>query len=206
MQVNQKIIDELKNCNNVAIFTHVNPDGDCLGSASALKQALVKLNKTADIYCHDNASENYLFIKHIDKLNQPQNTNYDLAVAVDCSDLQRLGKYADLFKSIPKTIKIDHHKTNDNFAEINEVVATSSSVCLMMYYYILQLTELDGEIANALFAGISSDTGSFMHSSTTSLEHLVASELLKYDFNLELLNYNLFKKRTFSQIKLLKIS
>ena len=206
MVINNTIINKLKDSKNVAIFTHVNPDGDCLGSASALKQALVKMGKTADIYCGDQTiSENYLFIKYIDLVNKPQNKNYDLAVAVDCSDLNRLGKTAEIFKSIKNSIKIDHHKTQENFAQVNEVV-TVSSTCLILYDYLKELVELDGDIACALFAGISSDTGSFIHSNTTSLEHLIASELLKYEFDLENLNYNLFKKRSLNQILLLKLA
>lgn len=208
MKINNSVIDALKNSNNVAIFVHINPDGDCLGSASALKEALLKLNKTADIYCDDEMiSSNYNFIKHVTEINKPQNTNYDLAVAVDCSDLNRLGKLSELFKSIKNTIKIDHHKTQDNFAKIN-IIEHVSSCCLILYYYLNELLnkEFNEHIACSLYAGIASDTGSFLHSNTTYLEHEIAGRLLKYNFNLEELNYMLFKRRSLEQIMLLKIA
>lgn len=207
MKVNNSVINTLKNSNHVAIFVHINPDGDCLGSASALKEALITLNKTADIYCDDEVvSGNYQFLKHIANINKPQHTNYDLAVAVDCSDLNRLGKRAELFKSISKTIKIDHHKTQDNFAQIN-IIEHVSSCCLILYYYLKELVgELNDNIACSLYAGIASDTGSFLHSNTTYLEHEIAGELLKFNFDLEQLNYMLFKRRSLEQIMLLKIA
>ncbi len=204
MKINYDVINKIKNSKNIAIFIHVNPDGDCIGAASAFKECLNLMNKEADIYCDDEVTDRYLFIKHMKEIKSPKLEKYDLGVALDCSDLNRLGKHAALFKSIKDTIKIDHHSTKEDFAGIN-VVEPVSSTCLMLYYYILELIEkLNGDIACSLYAGISTDTGSFLHSNTTYLEHVVAAELLKYDFNLENLNYMLFKRKTLNQVALLR--
>lgn len=203
MRFDKKIIEQLKNCKNVAIFTHKRPDGDCFGAASALKQALIKLGAKCDIYCDGIINDNYLFIKYVGEVNQTTLDSYDLGVAVDCSDLNRLGKYSSLFCTIDKTIKIDHHKTAEDFAKLNHVEILGST-CEILFDLIKELgVEFDTEIANSLYAGVASDTGCFMHDSTTTNTHLVAAELLKYGFDLDRANYLLFKRKTVGQINLL---
>ena len=204
MLIPNELLDLLKNSTNVAIFSHVRPDGDCLGSASALKSTLEKLGKNVDLYCDCILSENYSFIKHLDVLNKPNCLEYDLAVAVDCSDLARLGEYSDIFQKVKNTIKIDHHKTYADFANVNFVEHVGST-CEILYFVIKELgVEIDSDIACALYAGVSSDTGCFMHNNTTSNAHKIAGELLEVGFDLDKANYNLFKRRTVGQINLLK--
>ena len=204
MRFDKKILDELKSRKKVAIFTHVRPDADCFGSASALKQVLIKLGATCDIYCDGIVNDNYLFIKYIDEVNNPILESYDLGVAVDCSDLNRLGKYSSLFSSIESTIKIDHHKTNESFAKLNHVEFLGST-CEILYDLFKELgVEIDTEIANSLYAGVSADTGCFLHDSTTANTHFIAGELLKYNIDLDRANYLLFKRKTVGQVNLLK--
>ena len=204
MEINKTIIETLKNSERVAIFVHINPDGDCLGSASALKQALVSLNKTVDIYSDSIIPENYFFIKHIDEVKYDDSVSgYDLLVAVDSSDAKRLGKFGKYFGSHENTVCLDHHKTNENYAKINHVELVSSAA-LVIYYYVKELTTLTPEMAEALYAGISSDTGCFMHSNTTSEEHEVCAKLIEYGFDLTRANDMLFKFTPLSKFELTK--
>ena len=204
MEINKNIVNNLLNCERVAIFIHTNPDGDCLGSASALKQALVSLNKTVDIFSDSLIPENYNFIKYATEIKHDDNVDgYDLHVAVDCSEIKRIGKYSKFFNKIDNTICIDHHKTRVDFAKIthNEIV---SSTALIIYYYIKEIAKMDKDIACALYAGISSDTGCFMHSNTTSLEHEISADLINYGFDLYNANENLFKYTTMGKFELNK--
>lgn len=207
MKINKEAINMIKNSNNVAIFVHIKPDGDCLGCASALKEALLQLGKKVDIYCDDEVPSNFMFLAHINDVNKPliSENDYDLAIAVDASDLKRIGKYAELFKSIKNSIKFDHHKTIENFATIN-IVEPTSSACLILYYYILQFAKINKEIACALYAGISSDTGCYVHTNTTSEDHYVSAKLIDYGFDLNQANYYLFKLRTKPQIMLAQVA
>ena len=205
MKINNDIVKTLKESNKVAIFIHTNPDGDCLGGASALKQALVLLNKTVDIFSDSKVSENYSFIKYVNEIRYDENVaGYDLHVAVDCSDLKRLAKYDKYFNTIDNTIVIDHHKTSEKYSRLSHVESGMSSVCLILYYYIKELCGLNMEIAQSLYAGISSDTGCFIHSNTTSLEHLVAAELIDYGIDLDYANQMLFKYTTLAKFELNK--
>jgi phosphoesterase RecJ-like protein len=92
-----------------------------------------------------------------------------------------------------------------NFAKIN-VVEPLSSTCLLLYYYIKQLVEFNDNIACSLYSGMASDTGCFMHSNTTYLEHEICAELTKYNFDLFMVNFNLFKRKTIQQVNLQKIA
>ncbi len=206
MEIPSNIINTILNSNNVAIFAHKRPDGDCLGSASALKEALIQLGKKVDIFCDGELSQNYFFIKHLDLLNKPKCVKYDLAIAVDCSDEGRLGCYASMFMEFDNSIKIDHHKTQVNFAKIN-FVETVGSTCEILFYLIKQLgVNITSDIACSLYAGVASDTGGFLHNSTTAQTHYIAGELLEVGFDIDVANYNLFGRKTLGQVGLLKKS
>lgn len=205
MKINQDIVNALKNGNKVAIFIHTNPDGDCLGAASALKQALVSLNKQVDIFSDSIIPENYMFIKGMDEVKYDDIvTGYDLHVVVDCPDIKRAGKYYTQFNKINNTVCIDHHKSRDIFAKYSHVDSSYSSASLLVYYYIQEIGTITSDIASALYAGISSDTGCFMHSNTTSEEHRVVADLIEYGFDLNLANEMLFKYTTMAKFELTK--
>ena len=206
MKINNQAIKKLKNSNNVGIFVHINPDGDCLGAASALKQALVSLNKQVDIFCDFPIDDRYNYVKYINEINNKTCMSYDLLIAVDCADRKRMGKYSTMFMEHENTIIFDHHKTDDDFAAIT-VKEIVSSTCLILYYYIKALgVEINADIANALYMGIATDTGSFQHSNTTFEEHIVAAELIKTGFNLFEANERLFKYCSRSRFELLKLA
>ena len=205
MKINNDIVNALKNSNKVAIFIHTNPDGDCLGSASALKQALVSLNKEADIFSDSPVPENYKFMKCMNEIRYDDNVEgYDLHVAVDCPETKRFGKYSSCFNKIENTVCIDHHKSREPFAKYSHVKEDSSSAALLVYYYVKELTELNVDIATALYAGISSDTGCFMHSNTTSEEHRIVADLIDFGFDLDVVNQYLFKYTTLAKFDLTK--
>lgn len=210
MNFSNEVVNLIKNAKNVAIVTHVRPDADCLGSASALKGALLSLGKTADIYCDSEISQNFLVIPFIDKVNLPDNTNYDTVIAVDCGDENRVGSYLSLFKLCHNTLCIDHHigATPDEGKFTNLLVKEpTASTAEILYYLFLQMgIKLNEQICIGLYSGILTDTGGFLHSNTTPDTHIVAGEILKHITNMTDINYNLLKKRTVGQINILKIA
>lgn len=205
MTINKTILEVLNNSINIAIFCHVRPDADCLGSASALKSGLLKLGKkNIDIFCDSEISENYLFLPHIDKIN-PVLANYDLIIAVDCADITRVGVYADVFKQNENTLSIDHHLFGTGQFTKNELKEDCSSTAEILYYLFKELNlEIDTEIAIGLYAGMSSDTGGFLHSNTTANLHTIVGDIMQVIPNVVDINYYLFKKRTLGQVELLK--
>lgn len=199
-----KIFDYLNSSETISIFTHIRPDGDCLGSALALGIALENEGKKVDYFCPSIINESFMFLPNIKRFNKQKYKHYDLAIAVDCSDLNRLSQTADIFNGANKTIKIDHHVSNDNFAELNYVYQLPST-CEIVYDLLNQMKlPITKDIATALYSGVSSDTGCFMHSNTTNYTHKVASELIDLGADFNTANFWLFKFKTLGQIELIK--
>ena len=207
MKISAKVVEVIEASREVAIFCHLRPDADALGSACALKMFLEKMGKSADIMCDtETISPNFNFIKNINKINRPILKQYDTAIAVDCADLGRLGKYSSLFESIPTTLNIDHHITNDNFAQTNYIKEASSTGEILYYVFKALKVNINKDIAMALYAAISSDTGCFMHNNVTPSSHKIVGYLMKYKIDIGKANYYLFKRRSFEQINLQKIA
>lgn len=182
-----KCVKALLSAERVAIFSHINPDGDTLGSSLALYRALVLLGKQADLYCENDVKEFYSSMTGADKYNKPTLDSYDLCVACDCGDLGRLGSRSNLFMSTANTLNIDHHKTNDRFAKVNLIFAQASSTCEIMFDLLKLIDEkqscIDDEVAKLLYTGIVTDSGGFTYPNVGAHTHLVASQLLKYSFD-----------------------
>lgn len=212
MNFSNEVVNLINNAKNVAIVTHVRPDADCLGSASALKGALISLGKTADIYCDSDISKNFLVIPFINKVNVPDNTNYDTIIAVDCGDANRVGCYISLFETHHNTLCIDHHMgesiEDSKFTNLLVKEPTASTAEILFYLFNQMGIRLNEQIAIGLYSGILTDTGGFLHSNTTADTHIVAGEILKHLSNTTMtdVNYNLLKKRTVGQINILKVA
>lgn len=206
INIDASVLEAIKKSENIAIVTHIRPDADALGSSSALKLALEALGKKADIFCDSDIATTYNFIKYACLVNKPKLSLYDTYISLDCADEGRLGKYATNFKKCANSINIDHHITNTNFANVN-FVREVSSTGEILYYVINQLgVELNTDIANSLYAAISSDTGCFQHNNTTANVHRIVAHLMEYEINISIANYYLFKRRTLEQVQLLQLA
>lgn len=173
------IIQILNNCKNVLIVGHMRADGDCIGAGLALKLALEKFDFNVDFVC-DSELPPLEFIPKFDTINVMRFSSYDAVVAEDCGDKLRMGKYKAQFASAKVTVNIDHHISNNGFADYNFVQPDLSSTCEVLYDILKPLEILDKQIATALFVGISTDTGHFIHNTTTQKVFLIAADLMSY--------------------------
>lgn len=198
--------DILNIYNNIIISAHVNPDGDAVASCTALSLILKKLGKNVIILLED-YGEKYKFLSndvtiynHITEIREFEN---ELFISLDCGDKQRLGEFKDLFEKAKSTLNIDHHITNDKFADYNYVF-DKSSTCEIIYELSLYLkSKLDDDIAKAIYTGIIYDTGGFRYQNTTARTHEIASELIKYKFSFTDIFKELFDFRSYNSTKLL---
>lgn len=198
-----RIIECLIAAKKIAVISHIRPDADTLGSSIALAAALKKQGKTVELFVDDNLPEKYQFLKFYNTYNTCEFKNFDVVIACDCSDIERLGHYGYEFKKHKNTINIDHHKTNTRFAKIN-FVKNYSSTCEM----VLEILEnykvvLEPDIALPLYCGISTDTGNFMFSATSERTFLSAYKLIKYIKDISPYAYYLYKKTSLGRTKLL---
>lgn len=193
--------------NKVAILPHLLPDGDTIGSAIALKLILSKLGKEADIYFATSIPSNLDFLAHLadyKKETKPL-VDYDLCIAVDCSNLDRIEDRLEIFKSAKITAVIDHHSTNELFADYNYVESDSASTGEIIFQLAKNVAvPLDSDIAIAIHTAMVTDTGSFQYSSTTKRSFTIASELMEIGFDFELATQKLFQSLTFERVNALR--
>lgn len=191
---------------NILISAHVNPDGDAVGSTTALAWALKKIGKNVIVLLEE-CGDKYDFLKasEIIKHNTEdiEISKSFLFIALDCGDKERLGDFTEEFDNAAETVNIDHHMSNTEFAKYNYVY-DKSSTCEIIYEILKELEiELDGAIAKSLYMGILTDTGGFRHSNTTSRTHEVAAELLKENFSHTELYEELFSNTAYEAMKIL---
>lgn len=108
----------------IAVASHLNPDGDNLGSVTAMVGMLKKLGKEAIFVLDDIIPNSFKFLPNLGSAKNPRDLreDFDLFIALDSSDLNRMGpNVSRIFKNSKKTINIDHHFSNDNFASLNIV-------------------------------------------------------------------------------------
>lgn len=200
-----KAADLIRNSKNIFIASHINPDGDNIGSSLALALALKKNNKNVFVLKSDIVPKNFVFLPGIDLIEDynEEMGGIDLFVALDCGDEHRLGKNKVLFENAKKTINIDHHISNTNFGHINIVDPKASATGELIYEFIKHLNiDLDKEIATNLYTAISTDTGSFKYESVTSETHKIVADLLDTGIDKNNININLYEKMSFTRMKL----
>ena len=199
-----KIIHAIKNSQNIVIAGHTSPDGDAIGASLALSMALKKIDKNVKVL-FESYSEKYNIIpgKETVIFDDFKGITCDLFIAADCGDKQRLGNASTIFDKADVKVNIDHHASNTFFGEINLVREDSSSTSEIMYDIIKNISDIDDDIATALYTGLLFDTGGFRHSCTTSNTMAVASELLKFNVPATMLYDKLYYTRNFTGMKIL---
>lgn len=166
---------------NFLIVSHMNPDGDSVGSALALWIALNSLGKKAVVTTIDPVPFKYRFIpcwEEVKKWQEVEHRDYGLFISLDSSDLRRIEPLMGLAMT-QKIINIDHHVTNEKFGLYNHIDAGAGSVGEIIYELLKQMkVEISKEIAICLYTAINTDTGSFRYANTTSRTHRIAAELV----------------------------
>ncbi|MBQ2897375.1 MAG: bifunctional oligoribonuclease/PAP phosphatase NrnA [Clostridia bacterium] len=202
----ENIVSVLSSCEKVAIFVHTSADADALGSAFSLKYVLEKNDKAADVYLNEKVSERLSFLQKFCLLEYQLGElkdGYDLFVALDCGDEGRLGVYKDCFVSFDKTVNIDHHFTNKEYAKYNYVDGNASATGEIITDLLSKMNfTLDKNIAALLYAAISSDTGCFAYSNVTKKTHVLAGKLLEFGIDSAEINRLLFKTFSLLELKL----
>lgn len=196
----------LREAQTIAICSHVNPDGDTLGSAAAMGLALKKMGKTVSLFCDGKVPDQLAFLPGIGEMRVPAGEEgpFDLMLAVDVSDEKRLGCCAKLLPQCRHTAQIDHHPTNPLFMEENSVDGDAPAACILIREQLETLgIEPDRDIAICLYTGISTDTGNFAFASTNAACFEIMSELMSKGLPLAELNRILFRERAKPQVLLM---
>jgi phosphoesterase RecJ-like protein len=128
----------------------------------------------------------------------------ELVVAVDTADFERLGKRGEIFRKAAVTMNIDHHPTNTKYASYNLVVSDASATGEILYNYFKDLVQpLNKDISTCLYTAISSDTGGFRFSNTSSLTHQIAADLIQIGADCAEISKNLFEDVSMNRLNVL---
>lgn len=181
---NLNLDDSIKTSKNILIISHVNPDGDTLGSMLALRDIIYKnYKKKPEMMVISKIPKMYEFmdgLKEAKHLSQFDNSMiYDLVILTDVAALDRIFDAQIFYEKAKIKIAIDHHKTNKYDADIRVVEEEASSTGEVIF----KLAEnhgwkIDEKIAEALYTAILTDTGGFRHDNTSALALEFASKLV----------------------------
>lgn len=172
----RKVIDCLKNWDNMLLLTHVRPDGDTIGSAAALCQALRDMGKTAYLLYNPEITATY------EPYAAPYWAGDDFVpehiISVDVASLSLLPENAEKYRNCIE-LAIDHHPSHGYFAKGAYVDATAAAAGEIVYEIIEKLTPITPAIALPLYVAISTDCGCFVYSNTTPRTHRIAAALME---------------------------
>lgn len=185
MSIDNNIDYIIKSSKKILIISHVNPDGDTLGSMCGLA-TLIRENfkKECDLLI-DNLPSTYEFlplIKDAKFYNAiDKSLVYDLVITVDVAALDRMGDIKILFDKANVTLNIDHHATNNGYAQHNIILPNASSTGEIIADLAFSGGwKMTNDAALALYTAILTDTGSFKYSNTSPKTFNISAKLLEY--------------------------
>lgn len=196
------LVQALTDAKAVCLVTHVNPDGDGLGSQAALAAALQALGKKAVLANHDATPAQYAFLG-LEALRQDP-AGCDLAVALDCAVPERLGERGwAAFRAAPVGAVIDHHVPKEAFARhmwsAPQCAATGEMVEALLPALGVRPSPA---MATALYAALVNDTGCFRHSNTDALVFACAQRLLEAGADSKDVNRRLLDEKPLAMVRL----
>ncbi len=201
----RQIDEKLVNVRRVGIAGHIRPDGDCVGSVLALYnyvrdsypqvRTCLFLEPIPNIFRFLHGSEEI----QSDFAPEPP---FDVFFVADCGDEGRLGDALQYFKAARHTVCIDHHVSNQAFADDNYIVGDASSTCELMYE-LMDKSRITREIAECLYTGIVHDTGVFQYSCTSKKTMQIAGCLMEKGIDYPKIVDDTFYTKTFGQNRIL---
>ena len=199
-------VDELlTDVASVGIAGHIKPDGDCTGSTLALYNYIKNNYPAVRVMLYLEPIPNlFKFLQRSEEINSDfsKDETYDLFFSLDCGDEGRLGGAYRYFAAAKKTVCIDHHISNQSFADLNVVVPDASATSELVFG-LLDEQKITREIAECLYVGIIHDTGVFQYSCTSSRTMNIAGRLMDKGIDYPKIVDKTFFEKTFEQNQIL---
>ena len=189
----------LRGMDRILILTHVRPDGDTIGCASALCQALRDMDK--DAYLLYNPEITATYAPYAADYWAPEGWEPQHVVSTDVAVLDLLPDNAAPYRD-RSTLAIDHHPSHSYFAAESYVDASAAACGEILYAVIRELTDITPAIALRLYVAIATDCGCFVYSNTTANTHRIAAELMAHDFGVAEINNALFRTKSKVRLKM----
>lgn len=208
-QTIKQIYNQILGAEHILLVTHQNPDGDAIGSVSAMSHFLHNIEKPHQTYCVHNTPEKLKKYPHlIDIQNNTKvwlDESIDLILILDCGDLKYAG-VEDQIKNLthsPFIINIDHHATNKKFGHINLVIDKAASTTEVLYHFFKKNNfSINKQISFSLLVGLMTDTENFTNPGTNSQSLLAASRLIENGANFNIVKNIFIQDKSIEVLKL----
>lgn len=201
----QQFSDAVRQSPSVLISTHLNPDGDALGSALAMSLYLDSIEVENEVICNNLAPYNLEFLPHKDRIRLTPKKKHELAIVLDLDSLERLGKTRDAIEDCGRMILIDHHIPHQEPGDVRivDVKAPATALILTRLFFALN-AKISPEMATCLLTGIVTDTGSFRYRNTTPESLELCAKLLQFGGDLVQINEEVYQKKPIESVLLLR--
>ena len=180
----KKAVELIESSNSIYITAHINPDGDAIGSAFSMYLVLKNMGKDVHVIM-PKYSDKFSFLEDLKFAEEKVDVNaYDLAISVDVSTIDRIAMSKEDFIKAKKRLVIDHHVFTNIDSDVSVVDNKAPATCQIIYeIFEDQDILIDKNIAQYLYLGILTDTGSFNYSNTNARTHMISSKLIEKGIN-----------------------
>jgi bifunctional oligoribonuclease and PAP phosphatase NrnA len=187
------VLKQIELSQKIIITTHINPDGDAIGSVVALLHYLIQKEKEVILISYNEVPSNLKFVIGAELIEVYDNYKHDiqistadLIIVTDLNEIDRLKTVGEvILKSSARKCIIDHHVEPKQFADYYLIDSKASSTCEILYNLFKKdkKFQMTPEIALAIYTGIMTDTGGFRFSNTNRYIFKIAADLMKYNVN-----------------------
>jgi phosphoesterase RecJ-like protein len=202
-----EITKALRDHQHFTIMSHVRPDGDALGCIIALGLALRQLGKEVTLWNEDGVAEKFHFLPGWEMVSRPpaEPVDADVAIALDTASQVRLGTALGAVKSARLWINIDHHVSNEGYGDLAYIDPTAPATGQILFELIdFAGFPLTPDIAENLFAAISTDTGSFQYANTTARTYEIGAALIRAGVKVGDLSQKMYESYPLRRVNLLR--
>ncbi len=203
--ITKEILDIIEKSRKIGVTFHQSPDGDSLGSSTALVQGLRALSKEVYIISKEVVPDTFTYLRCADEITGLADyvqEDTDLVIVVDCGDFKRINGNLQKEARDYAIVNIDHHMSNEKYGDLNYVDTKSAAVGEIIFDILnLLKAPITKDIAVSLYTSLLTDTSSFKHSNTTSRTHEVASKLLETGVDFNAIQRRVFDNKDFKKIK-----
>ena len=200
MKISGENLEKLKSLIDAAatigVVSHVNPDGDNLGSSLGLARILRNHGKKTQVIGHDEIDDYLKFLPDLKYYTKDYKDSYDLLLILDASEMDRIGDAIPVAKKSKMTAVIDHHLGGKIESDLNIIHPDSPATCELIYEIASRLElPIDKTSATLLYTGIVTDTGRFLYSNTSKDTLEIAGHLLELGADKEYIYTNLYQNK-----------
>ncbi len=199
----------LNNSQHVLLASHVNPDGDAIGSLMALGLALESQGKRITLLNESPIPAVYQFLPGTERICNriDGDPRFDTVVILDCGDLVRVGSQHARLLEYPVAINIDHHVTNTGFGTHQLIDPEACATAEIVYRLMARMgIDLSSDMATAIYTAIFTDTGSFRFSNTNEAAFGICKEMISHGVDPYKVAQHVYGTYSLGRIKLLNLA